>query len=66
MFILVRAVTYATLFIGFVLVALPAQVLTASGFKPPTVIGPWQVTGLLTASAGAVVALACVATFVFV
>ena len=66
MFILARALTYATLFVGFVLVALPVQVLTASGFEPPKAMGPWQVAGLLAGCAGAAIALACVVTFVFV
>lgn len=66
MFILARALVYATLFVGFVLVALPAQLLTASGFQPPEVIGPWQVAGLLAGAAGAAITLACVVTFVFV
>jgi protein-S-isoprenylcysteine O-methyltransferase Ste14 len=66
MFIFARALTYATLFVGFVLVALPAQVLTASGFEPPKAMGPWQMAGLLAGAAGAAITLACVVTFVFV
>jgi protein-S-isoprenylcysteine O-methyltransferase Ste14 len=66
MFTLARAVTYATLFIGFVLVAVPARVLTASGFAPPVSIGSWQVAGLLAGVTGAAIALTCVLTFVFV
>ncbi len=34
MFLTFRAVTYATLFIGFVLIALPGQLATASGLRP--------------------------------
>lgn len=66
MFTLARAVTYATLFIGFVLVALPARVLTASGIQPPLSIGGWQVAGLVAGVAGAAIALMCIFTFVFV
>ena len=35
MFILIRTLTYATLFIGFVLVYLPARVLSWAGISRP-------------------------------
>ena len=66
MFILIRALTYWTLFIGFVLIAVPAQVLEASGLARPEEIGPQQVAGLLVLAAGAVLNIACVLTFVTV
>jgi len=66
MFILIRALTYATLFIGFVLIAVPARVLAASGLARPEEIGPQQVAGLLALVAGALIAVACVLTFVIV
>lgn len=66
MFLLARALTYATFFIGFVLVFLPARVLEASGIARPAAIGAWQVVGSLVASAGAALALFCILTFVFV
>ncbi|MGE0460712.1 MAG: isoprenylcysteine carboxylmethyltransferase family protein [Vicinamibacterales bacterium] len=66
MFVLVRAVTYATLFIGLVLVFLPARVLSAAGIDPPQAIGAWQVTGAIAGFAGAALALWCVLTFAFV
>jgi protein-S-isoprenylcysteine O-methyltransferase Ste14 len=62
-FALVRAVTYATLFIGLVLVFLPARVLAWSGITRPAEFGLAQVTGLVLGTAGAVLALWCVATF---
>src|SRR2546423_373935 len=65
MWVLIRAVTYATLFIGFVLVFLPARVLWWSGITPMPVIGVWQVGGMMMAGAGAVIALWCILTFVF-
>jgi protein-S-isoprenylcysteine O-methyltransferase Ste14 len=65
MFVLARAVTYATLFVGFVLVALPAQVLRASGVRPPSETGPFQAIGLALAIPGAALAVACILTFVF-
>jgi protein-S-isoprenylcysteine O-methyltransferase Ste14 len=65
MFILVRAAAYATLFVGFVLVALPARVLSASGVVAPPATGVWQAAGLVVGTCGAAVALACIITFVF-
>lgn len=66
MFVLVRAITYATLFIGFVLVFLPARVLSWSGIVQPAAIGPAQVAGILVSAAGAFVALWCIGTFITV
>ncbi len=66
MFVLVRAVTYAALFIGFVLVYLPARFLSWSGIVPPAVIGAPQVAGLMMVTIGTVIALSCVFTFVFI
>jgi protein-S-isoprenylcysteine O-methyltransferase Ste14 len=63
MFVLIRTVTYATLFIAFVLVFLPAQVLSWSGIRRPAVIGPPQIAGMAIALGGAVVALWCVFAF---
>jgi protein-S-isoprenylcysteine O-methyltransferase Ste14 len=66
MFVLARAVTYATLFIGFLLVFLPGRILSATGVVQPSVIGVRQVAGMLLAAAGAALALTCIFTFVFV
>jgi protein-S-isoprenylcysteine O-methyltransferase Ste14 len=66
MFLLARAVTYATLFISLVLVFLPARVLTASGIVSPPTIGAWQVAGMLVGLVGAALAVWCILTFVFV
>jgi protein-S-isoprenylcysteine O-methyltransferase Ste14 len=63
MIVLARAVTYAALFIGFVLVFLPARVLSWSGITPPAALGPSQVAGAVVCAAGALLALWCVATF---
>jgi hypothetical protein len=43
MFVLVRAVTYAALFIGFVLVYLPGRFLSWSGIVAPATTGAPQV-----------------------
>ena len=63
MIVLARAITYAALFIGFVLVFLPARVLSWSGITPPATLGLWQVTGCVAGAAGGMLALWCVATF---
>ena len=62
MFVLARAVTYATLFIGLVLVFVPSRVLSWSGVNPPAHIGIWQVAGMVAGTAGAWVALWCILT----
>jgi protein-S-isoprenylcysteine O-methyltransferase Ste14 len=46
MLVLARAATYAALFIGFVLVFLPARVLSWSGIARPSAFGVVQVLGV--------------------
>jgi protein-S-isoprenylcysteine O-methyltransferase Ste14 len=65
-FILVRAATYSSLFIGLLLIYLPGQVLSSAGIDRPAVIGVWQVVGMLLGACGAAVTLACILTFVSV
>jgi protein-S-isoprenylcysteine O-methyltransferase Ste14 len=65
-FVLMRTLTYATLFIAFVLVFLPAQVLSWSGIGRPAAIGLPQVAGTALVLVGAVVALWCVLAFALV
>jgi protein-S-isoprenylcysteine O-methyltransferase Ste14 len=62
-FVVVRAVTYATLFIGFVLVFLPARLLSRSGVASPPGLGIAQVTGIVVATTGAALAVWCILTF---
>jgi protein-S-isoprenylcysteine O-methyltransferase Ste14 len=66
MFVLARAVTYAALFIGLVLVFLPRQVLTWSGIIPPAAFGLPQIAGLIVATLGAALAIWCIMTFVVI
>ncbi len=66
MLVVIRAITYATLFIGFVLVFVPSRVLSWSGITRPEVIGVAQVGGVLVGGAGAALALWCVLTFAVV
>jgi protein-S-isoprenylcysteine O-methyltransferase Ste14 len=63
MFVLVRAVTYAALFIGLVLIYLPARLLSWSGIVRPAAIEVQQVAGMVIGAAGAAVALRCIFTF---
>ena len=63
MFVLVRAVTYATLFISLVLILLPAGVLSAAGISRPAATGAWQVAGVAMGILGGALALACVLVF---
>ena len=66
MFVLMRAATYATLFVGLLLVFLPARVLSWSGVVGPARIGVPQMVGVSVGAAGAALALWCIFTFVFV
>lgn len=63
MFVLVRAITYATLFIGLLLVYLPARLLEGSGIVRPEAIGIQQFSGIAIGSVGAVVAVWCILAF---
>lgn len=64
--VLVRAATYATLFIALFLVYLPARALSRAGIGRPETIGAAQVAGAALAACGAALALWCIATFVVV
>lgn len=66
MFVLARAVTYAALFVGLVLIFLPARILYSAGISQPPAIGVWQVAGIVLGACGALLALTCVLTFAFV
>ncbi len=62
-FVLVRALTYGALFVGIVLVFVPAQLLARAGIVRPPPVGPLQVVGIVIAVLGAMLALWCVLTF---
>src|ERR1041385_3571557 len=66
MFVLVRAVTYAALFIGFVLILLPSRFLAWSGIGAPATTGAPQLAGMIMVAIGTAIALSCVFTFVFI
>jgi len=66
MFVFIRAITYAALFIGLVLVFLPAQLLPSPGIARPETIGALQVVGMLVAIGGGAIALWCILSFAVV
>ena len=66
MFVLIRAVTYAALFIGLVLVYLPGRFARWSGIVEPARTGVPQVAGMMLVTIGTLIALWCVLTFVFI
>jgi len=63
MSVFARAITYASLFIGLVLVYIPAQLLSWTGASLPSTFGPQQVAGMLLASVGGAIALWCILVF---
>ena len=63
MFVLFRAVTYAALFIGLLLIYVPARLLSWSGIVRPVAIEVEQAAGMAIGAAGAAVALWCIVTF---
>jgi protein-S-isoprenylcysteine O-methyltransferase Ste14 len=63
-FILARTVVYATLFIGLVLVFLPARVLSWAGIARPETLGALQVAGIVVGAAGVLLTIWCIGTFV--
>ncbi len=66
MFVLIRALTYATVFVALVLIYVPSNVLSWSGISRPAATGWEQIVGLVVGTAGAAIALWCVLTFAFV
>ena len=65
-FVVVRAVIYAAVFVGFVLVYLPSRFLSWSGIVPPATTGAPQVAGMILVTVGTAIALWRVFTFVFI
>lgn len=66
MFILVRAITYATVFVGVVLMYIPATFFSWSGMQRPASPGWEQIVGIIVGTIGAGIALWCVLTFAIV
>jgi protein-S-isoprenylcysteine O-methyltransferase Ste14 len=65
-FVTFRAITYSTLFVGFLLIYLPTRALSWSGIVRPATMGLPQGAGMIVAGAGMLIALSCIFTFVFV
>jgi protein-S-isoprenylcysteine O-methyltransferase Ste14 len=63
MFPLMRGLTYATVFLSFFLVFLPARVLEVANISSTRPIGPVQVAGAIVVALGLSLALWCVVTF---
>jgi len=66
MFVAFRAITYATLFVGFLLVYLPSRFLLWSGIVRPTTMEAPQIAGIIIVSIGAAIALWCVVAFAWI
>lgn len=65
MFVIARALTYSALFIGLLLVYLPARLLSWSGFVRPEGFDVPQAAGMVVGAAGAALCLWCISTFAF-
>lgn len=63
MFLLVRSLTWSSLFIAFVLILYPRVIVRREGFIVPTEPGVAQIAGGLLVVAGGVLALSCIAAF---
>jgi protein-S-isoprenylcysteine O-methyltransferase Ste14 len=66
MLVLLRAITYATLFVAFFLIIVPQRILANSGIVRPGHIGGAQIAGLAIAALGAALVVWCLVTFAFV
>jgi protein-S-isoprenylcysteine O-methyltransferase Ste14 len=65
-FVTFRAMTYSTLFVGFLLIYLPTRALAWSGIVRPTAMGLAQGAGMIITGAGMLIALSCIFTFVLI
>ena len=66
LFVLFRTLIFATIFMGFTLVYLPARVLSGSGIVRPAAIGGMQILGLIVATLGTGLVLWCVLDFALI
>jgi protein-S-isoprenylcysteine O-methyltransferase Ste14 len=63
MFVLIRAVTYASLFIALLLVIVPREILRSTGLARPSEPGPLELAGAFVGGLGGMLALWCILTF---
>ena len=61
--VLIRALTYSTLFIGVVLVYLPVEALSWAGVARPARLGLSQLAGIILSASGAALAVWCIVSF---
>jgi protein-S-isoprenylcysteine O-methyltransferase Ste14 len=66
MFAIVRTIVYATLFIGLLLIYVPASLLSWSRIVRPSSFGILQILGLILGTVGAALALWCVFSFALI
>jgi protein-S-isoprenylcysteine O-methyltransferase Ste14 len=66
MLVLLRAIIWATLSVGFLLVFVPGRILTRAGIVRPPSIGGAQFGGLVLLTLGGMLALWCILTFVVI
>lgn len=59
-----RTLVYGTVFVGILLVWLPARVLSATGIHRPSAIAAPQIAGTAVLALGAALVLWCVASFI--
>ena len=64
--VVIRAMTYATLFVSAVLVYLPAQTLSWTGVRGPERLGLPQVAGIIATACGAALAVWCILNFAII
>ena len=64
MFVFVRAVVYASFFIGFLLIYVPVRLLAWSGFVRPESIQAQQIVGMIIGAIGGLIALWCILVFI--
>ena len=66
MFIFIRAIAYASLFIGLLLIYVPARLLAWTGISHPASIEIPQLLGMSAGAIGALIALWCILTFALI
>lgn len=66
MWTLTRALTYATFFVGVLLVLIPSRVLSIAGIASPHAFGPQQGFGVVVVLMGAALGISCILAFVFI
>jgi protein-S-isoprenylcysteine O-methyltransferase Ste14 len=66
MWTLMRALAYATVFVGVLLVLVPSRVLSIAGVPSPHIFGAQQFFGLVVVLVSAGLVLSCILAFVFI